>query len=414
MYQQILNKAFSLFEIHEIIEYISNMLKKPVILEDDQFHLLSYSSYYINDFDHANQQTILSKKSPLPILERFIEDGIIDQLKTINGPFRVNKIDEIGLNHRVVVSTQFKKSIMGYLWIQEIENPLTEEEIDFVHQVSAHIGKILYKKNQARREKNEKKGQFYREIIKLPSKHDKQLKQEADVLHIMIPSSLKAIVFTLANPEEDFFENLKETVQSYLNVMDCMTELLIDSSAIIVILGEASRQNQLDEQALDLVTRIIKSYDQQYATKVFAGIGNTYSQLSMLRKSYVEALETIKSADFIGDQNQMPLEYRKLGVFRYIEVIGNHNKEIQYVNPELLKLKQKDKENQTELLKTLEAYLMNNCKSKQTAEQLFIHPNTLNYRIKQILEYTNIDLTDFNMNCQLYIDLLVMKHDERG
>ncbi len=409
--QGYLEKALSHTEIHKIIEYVSNTLKKPVILEDDQFFLLSYSSYYINDFDQANQQTILSKKCPVPILEKFIESGIIDQLKSITTPFRVQKIEDIGLNHRVVTSTKYKNEIMGYLWVQEIDEPLTEEEIEFLHEVSVHIGKILYKRSQARREKNEKRVRFFHHLLKEQSKNEKQIRQEAELLNIRIPHLLKTIIFKLKDHDDERFEFLKDTVQSYLKVTESMTEFLVESNQIIVILGERSQKHAIDEQSLDLVNRVIKSSEQQNSLKVFVGIGTAYDQLSLLRKSFLEGSEVIKSAVFLGTQEHLSFEYENLGVYRYIQVLAKHNEKVHYVNPKLEKLKQKDSENQTELLKTIEVYLKNNCKSKPTAEALFIHPNTLNYRLKQIGEYTNIDFSDFNLNCQLFIDLLLMKSE---
>ncbi|MEC1722284.1 helix-turn-helix domain-containing protein [Schinkia azotoformans] len=409
--QGYLEKALSLTEIHKIIEYVSHTLKRPVILEDDQFFLLSYSSYYINDFDQANQQTILSKKCPVPILEKFIETGIIEQLKSIIIPFRVKKIEEIGLNHRVVTSTKYKNEIMGYMWVQEIDGPLTEEEIEFLHEVSSHIGKILYKRNQVRREKDEKKVLFFHQLLKEQSKNEKQIRQEAELLNIRIPQLLKTIIFMLKDHDEEQFESLKDTVQSYLKVTDCMTEIVIESNKIIVILGERSQKDRIDEQGIELVNRVIKSLEQQNSLIIFAGIGAAYGQLTLLRKSFLESSEVIKAAVFLGTREHLSFEYENLGVYRYIQALAEHNKEVHYVNPKLEKLKQKDNENQTELLKTLEVYLKNNCKSKPTAEQLFIHPNTLNYRLKQIGEYTNIDFSDFNLNCQLFIDLLLMKSE---
>ncbi|HHW36683.1 MAG TPA: PucR family transcriptional regulator [Bacillales bacterium] len=412
--QGYLEKALSLTEIHKIIEYVSHTLKKPVILEDDQFYLLSYSSYYINDFDEANQQTILSKKCPVTILDKFIETGIIDQLKSIATPFRVKKIEEIGLNHRVVTSTKYKNEIMGYMWVQEIDEPLTEEEIEFIREVSYHLGKILYKRSQARREKNETRVRFFRQLLKEQSKNEKQIRQEAESLNIRIPQLLKTIIFKLKDHNEEHFEYLKDTVQSYLKVTGSMTELLVESNQIIVILGERSQKHRINEQGLDLVNRVIKSSKQQNSLKVFAGIGTAYDQLTRLRKSFLEGSEVIKSAVFLGTQEHLSFEYENLGVYRYIQVLAEYNAQVHYVNPKLEKLKQKDGENQTELLKTLEIYLKNNCKSKPTAEQLFIHPNTLNYRLKQIGEYTNINFSDFNLNCQLFIDLLLLKSTISG
>lgn len=82
------------------------------------------------------------------------------------------------------------------------------------------------------------------------------------------------------------------------------------------------------------------------------------------------------------------------------------------MNEDLLKLKQKDEESQTNLLQTLEVYLEENCRLKQAAEKLFIHTNTLKYRLNQISELTEISFDDFHANCQLYIDLQILKVKE--
>lgn len=83
-----------------------------------------------------------------------------------------------------------------------------------------------------------------------------------------------------------------------------------------------------------------------------------------------------------------------------------------YVNEDLLKLQQKDKEDHTSLLHTLEVYLSQNCRLKPTAERLFIHINTLKYRLNQITELTSISFDNFQTNCQLYIDLQMLKINE--
>ena len=51
-----------------------------------------------------------------------------------------------------------------------------------------------------------------------------------------------------------------------------------------------------------------------------------------------------------------------------------------------------DAENKTELLPTLDAYLESGENLTHTARQLFIHLNTLRYRLKHISDITGIDL----------------------
>ncbi|MDI5790584.1 hypothetical protein PO124_25495 [Bacillus licheniformis] len=42
---------------------------------------------------------------------------------------------------------------MGYIWVQEIEDNLSDEELDFLYQASFHVGKIIYKKNASNKKR---------------------------------------------------------------------------------------------------------------------------------------------------------------------------------------------------------------------------------------------------------------------
>lgn len=407
--EELLEQVVSLSDINQIIDFISDELKKPVILESADFFLLAYNSYYINHFDAANQQTIFSKKCPLSIFEKFVEEGIIDQLKTIPTPFRVKQIEEIGLNQRVVVSAKHKNEIMGYIWIQEIENELSDEELDFLYQASFHVGKIIYRQKRLKQEKEEQAEELYRQALHEQFQTEKELKAAADKANVALPSAFTVMVLQIIDGENELLDDLKETIRSYLNLKDNISHVVEDHSNIAIIVGSVSRKRSALAASSELINRLLTHLRSQTLPPIFIGVGNEYSSSLFLGKSYREALQVTKAAEITGSQEHIPYEYQKLGLFRYLDQIAAKNDQLHYSNPDLLLLKEKDKESQTEFLRTLEIYLVNNCKVKQSAEQLFIHQNTLNYRIKQILDMTSIDLNDFHTRCQLFIDLMLMK-----
>ncbi|MBD1382886.1 PucR family transcriptional regulator [Metabacillus arenae] len=406
---ELLERVFSLSDINQIIDYISTELKKPIILESDHFFLLAYNSYYINHFDSANQQTIFSKKCPLNIFEKFVETGIIDQLKTIPTPFRIKEMKEIGLNQRVVVSAKYKDTIMGYIWIQEIEERLTEEELDFLYQASFHVGKIINKNNKSKQKKEEEVEHLFRKAIHNGFKSEKELKWEAAQLDVVLPSIYSVMVLNAIHAEEELVEELKETIRSYLNLKDNVSHVVIDQSNIVIIVGCYSTKYSTASAAMQIVQNLLTHFDSDRYSNIYIGIGSEYNHLLSLYNSYKEALEVVTIAEMLGTQENVPYEYARLGIFRYLGAINDQNIQTNYVNKNLEILKEKDKESQTDLVKTLEVYLLNNCKLKPTSEQMFIHPNTLNYRIKQILELTSIEFSDFNQRCQLFVDVMLNK-----
>src|SRR5699024_9912261 len=120
-------------------------------------------------------------------------------------------------------------------------------------------------------------------------------------------------------------------------------------------------------------------------------------------------LEVIETMVFLN-LDQVTCSFNDLGVYRYIKLMYKKNVSEQYRNRNIIRLMKKDAENNSELLKTLWYYIKNNCRVGKTADELFIHPNTLNYRVKQIVELTSIDFNDVHHRGELYTQLLILKH----
>ena len=408
--EELLERGWSFRDIDKLIDFISYELQKPVILESADFFLLAYNSYYINHFDSANQQTIFSKKCPVQIFERFLKDGVIEKLKTVPEPFRVEKIDSIGLNQRVVVSAKHKGEVMGYIWIQELDRNLTDEELDFLYETSFHVGKIIYKTNRLKQEKEERAEDLVKRAIFQQFSSEKEFRWEAEKMNAVLPSVFSVVVLHAANGDGEAVEDVKENIKSYLNLRDKVSHVLTIDSNIVIVVASFSQKSSGTSAASEFIHKLLTHFHfQKIPTPIYIGIGNEYSSILKLGKSYIEALEVIKAAEITGNQENIPYEYSKLGIYRYLESIEEKNASLEYVNDDLALLKAKDRESSTELLKTLEIYLLNNCKTKPAAEQLFIHQNTLNYRIKQILDMTSINLNDFRTRCQLYLDIMLMK-----
>ncbi|MFE5428210.1 PucR family transcriptional regulator [Peribacillus simplex] len=401
-----LEKILTLTNINDITDMVSTYLKKPVVIENDQFLLLAYSSYYIEHFDQANQQTIFTKHWPIPILEKFMDEGIVEQLKTVEHPFRVKQIEEIGLNQRVVVSAVHKGQVFGFIWVQETE-VMPDSDLEFLHEVSHHIGKLLYQKKQINMKKDEEKNEFYQKVIDEVYQTENQIKWEAANMSLLIPETFLVNVYTIAQSDAEHFDELTDTVSLFANALNHFSHVFTNQLKIIVLIGSNGKgKDLLSDSATDLTNTVLSQFNGQ---KVFSGIGNEYSSILQLRKSYLEALEVINAAKFIGKPEQLPFQYSKLGIFRYLEMISNHHGKTNYINMDLQILQKKDQESQTKLLQTMEIFLLNNCRIKPTAEQLYIHTNTLKYRMNQIADLTSIDFDDFHSRMQLYIDLQLIK-----
>lgn len=76
-------------------------------------------------------------------------------------------------------------------------------------------------------------------------------------------------------------------------------------------------------------------------------------------------------------------------------------------HPAIFTLQRYDAANHTELLDTLDSYLKHNGSQNLTAEALHIHLNSLKYRLRRIVELTDIDFKNSEEMFYLQVSLKI-------
>ncbi|NLT13887.1 MAG: hypothetical protein GXY05_06045 [Clostridiales bacterium] len=79
---------------------------------------------------------------------------------------------------------------------------------------------------------------------------------------------------------------------------------------------------------------------------------------------------------------------------------------LQFCHSAIIKLWEYDREHDTDFLESLRIYLTNNQSIGKAAGALFIHRNTMTYRLSKILEITNLDLSDTDVTFNLLFSYL--------
>lgn len=137
------------------------------------------------------------------------------------------------------------------------------------------------------------------------------------------------------------------------------------------------------------------------------GISWPFKNIFDFKKYFYQAVHAIKQAQNFGATN-MVLDYTD---YSYYDLLFNYSGKIalnDFCHPSLQILKEYDKTNNTELYKTLETYLKSNRNLGKTAETLFLHRNSVTYRINRIIEITDLDLTDINTVFNLHYSFRII------
>lgn len=139
----------------------------------------------------------------------------------------------------------------------------------------------------------------------------------------------------------------------------------------------------------------------------FSSICDTPSKLKDCYRKINKTL-TIKNLDYLFP-NRI-IHYDKLGIYRLLFELDKNNSLKDYCIQNIGVLITYDQQHSSNLLDTLKAYFFNNCRTTQTATALFIHKNTLIYRLSIIKGLLNTDLNNALINLELFNSILIYEY----
>lgn len=189
----------------------------------------------------------------------------------------------------------------------------------------------------------------------------------------------------------------------YVNKMESIISICENSGI------DATTSEALFKTFIDNFWKQIRQRNLQDFVKI--GIGRAYKVPSDLYKSYEEA----KQAAFASVQGEGVSYYEHIGVYRLL-ASESLKQEYQLLYKEFLKkIVEYDEDRDTELVKTLKAYFECNGNLQKVADTLYLHYNTVAYRMGRIKKIINLDLdnADDRFLLQTLLRLYEINKDEK-
>ena len=141
--------------------------------------------------------------------------------------------------------------------------------------------------------------------------------------------------------------------------------------------------------------------------KFTIGIGMPIDDYLNIRKSYIQANEAIR---YLNNSDESAVcFYEDCIVDQLIDSVNDRQVLESFEKLSLGKLLDYDKTHGTNLIETLEVYFEHNGNVSTAAKKLFLHRNSLIYRIDKIKEILNSDLKNSTELLALQVGLRVMK-----
>lgn len=174
----------------------------------------------------------------------------------------------------------------------------------------------------------------------------------------------------------------------------------------IVLLINYNSESEIVKDDIQLIQKELIERIERFNFNI--GAGTFITEVQQISESYQQASYVL---DFLGatERQNVIYYYKQLGIMRLLWQI-NQEELKEFTTEYLAKLIEYDKGNSTEWLDTLGVYLEEGGSIQQAAKRLYIHPNTMSYRVKRIKEILGIDLQEQEVQLNLLAAYKICKY----
>lgn len=187
---------------------------------------------------------------------------------------------------------------------------------------------------------------------------------------------------------------------------DKQRDFIISISESDLVLVKEVRMNVDTKEFIKLAKTIEETLNAELLIKTVIGIGTIAANLKDLAASYKEAQVAIEVGK-VFDTEKNIISYENLGIGRIIYQLPTTLCEM--FLSEVFKKNSIDALD-SETLFTIQKFFENNLNVSETSRKLFVHRNTLVYRLEKIKKITGLDLREFDHAIIFKVALMVKRY----
>lgn len=240
--------------------------------------------------------------------------------------------------------------------------------------------------------------QFYYEFLEKKIRSVDDLRQKArmyglnndsywvSVAHVEITDTVSGV------KKQQILEQYVQQIQSYFQCNDPELIAITKEDHLVLMLPKYEKMKEEHEviEALQKLQGWLNEHGEGVSCSF--GLGNIAEALEHIPDSYQQALQALEHG-----HRSYPKPF--LASFRTQEVsellrLIPRNKLLEFYRHTLKAIVSSKEGEHAELIQTLKTYLGLNCQITQTAKQLYIHRNTVLYRVQKCAELLGVDFKD--------------------
>ncbi len=377
-----------------LAQALAELVRCPVTIEDPDFNLLAAGA--CGQIDPAREQSLQQGRTPPPVLAELDRRGLLTHLRQSLHPVHIPPLPEQGLTfERIVAPIVAGQERFGYVWI--IAQDRQTDELDMIAiEHAATVAALILLKEKA----------IYETEQRLKSALLDELLTGDGGLHGAPAARARRLGFDLSQGQQILL--LRPQNHASLPALQRWVEnrlqewripgLTVERGPHLALLLPGER-TQFGEK----VAHRLQEYAQTEHYELLIGVGRAYPGRDRLAESYQEALEALHLGPALLDRTVVSFD--ELGVFHWLQHLPPAVRAKNPFSQTVESLADYDARHRTHLLSTLETYLDTGRNSQATAQQLYLHRNTLRQRLAKIESLGQFKLDDPFVALNLHVTL---------
>lgn len=382
--------------IHILIDEAYNVLDNPILLVDEGYKILAQC-----------QNPILDR----PDLEEQKAQGYMNE-KNIAAMKKARLYEKARENKYPYYNKESEKSegwITALVYIHGIESahiavsdsnhPFSEEDFELIDFLCRLVSLELQKTDFYRTNESLKHSFFLSELL------ENHMRDLSTINHRIQNLNWKTTEFmyimTISEQQADFFDRKAQLISKQLHQLLPHSRWVIYEGKIVFLICLPDTSKKLFEEDGTL---------NEYLSinNLCASLSRCFSSFLDIRKYYEESLTAYDFGLRLKPDKKIYM-YEDF-ICQHIGKIIAYDYELKdFYHSSVVLIKNYDKAHKTNLLETLKEYLRYPDNPAAAAKNLFIHKNTLFYRMSKIKELFPIDLSDGEERLKIHLTLKFME-----
>ena len=338
----------------------------------------------------------------------------------------VDKLKEENVN-RISIPIYSENIEYGRIYIWEDKRSISPAEVKVIESATSIIALDIHKKMTMLEIETEGKTEFLKDLFSGKEDRVKKAMEKLSYLDFDINSSFSVIVIRIK--ESDIHEKYKINIPNYINQLKIRLLSIIDrigkdgnynvisttrTDGVVILFGSnlEEKPSKVRRNIKDFCMEILNYAEHEgFNDYIHIGIGRNYDRSEDIWVSNKEAIRVNKyQTNKLEDKISY---YEDLGIYKILSFEGLKPELNLFYKEVLETLVNYDLEKGTDLILTLNNYFEFEGNLKKISENMFVHYNTVVYRLQRIKEITGMDLNNYEdrLNLQIALQILDMSED---